>query len=68
MSFASFTSRRFLVTVSLVAASVAIPVEPALAQATEDAAARNWSNASQLSWVMSTGNSNINNFSLRNVY
>ena len=68
MNSTAFSPTRFFLVVFLAASSVALLVEPALGQATEGAPERNWSNTSQLSWVMSKGNSNSNNFSVRNVY
>ena len=59
---------RFFLVVFLAATSVALLVDPALGQATEGTPERKWSNSSQLSWVLSKGNSNSNNFSVRNVY
>lgn len=59
---------RLFVGVLMASAAVLIPVGHACGQDTEDDSERNWSNSSQLSWVVSTGNSDSNSFSVRNVY
>ena len=59
---------RLFVGVLMASAAVLIPVGHACGQDTEDDSERNWSNSSQLSWVVTTGNSDSNSFSVRNVY
>ena len=59
---------RLFVGVLMASAAVLIPVGHACGQDTEDDSERNWSNSSQLSWVVSKGNSDSNSFSVRNVY
>jgi hypothetical protein len=41
---------------------------PVFAQEEEEAPTRNWSNSTELSWVATSGNSNTNSFSVRNLY
>ena len=64
----SFRPNRFLGAALLTGAYVAIATGPAFAQDTNDTGDRNWSNSTQLSWVLSKGNSNNSSFAVRNVY
>ncbi len=57
-----------LFVVCLMAAFLTLLAGPGFAQEEEEAPARNWSNSTELSWVMTTGNSNTNTFQVRNVY
>ncbi len=49
-------------------AVVVMQADPAFGQDQQEEPTRNWSNATEFSWVVSTGNSDANTFQIRNVY
>ena len=57
-----------LFAVCLMAAFLTLLAGPTFAQEAEEAPARNWSNSTELSWVLTSGNSDTNTFQVRNVY
>jgi putative salt-induced outer membrane protein YdiY len=57
-----------VLTVCLMAAFLTLLAGPAFAQEEEEAPQRNWSNSTDLSWVLVKGNADTNTFQVRNVY
>ena len=49
-------------------ALVTMQADPAFGQNQQEEPPRNWSNATEFSWVVSAGNSDANTFQIRNVY
>lgn len=54
--------------VCLMAVFLTLFASPAIAQEEEEAPQRNWSNETDLSWVLVKGNADTNTFSVRNLY